>query len=75
MKRAVKISGAGFYILTGKAAKLQRALVQYMLDFHESNGFIEINPPQMVNRAAAFGTGNLRKLLGAKAPSVLANPD
>jgi seryl-tRNA synthetase len=61
MKRATKISGAGFYILTGKAAKLQRALVQYMLDFHESNGFIEINPPQMVNRAAAFGTGNLPK--------------
>lgn len=61
MKRATKIAGAGFYILTGKAAKLQRALVQYMLDFHESNGFIEINPPQMVNRTAAFGTGNLPK--------------
>ncbi len=61
MKRATKISGAGFYILLGKAAKLQRALVQFMLDFHENNGFTEINPPQMVNRNAAFGTGNLPK--------------
>lgn len=61
MKRAAKITGSGFYILTGKAAKLQRALVQFMLDFHEKNGFTEINPPQMVNRASAFGTGNLPK--------------
>jgi len=61
MKRATKIAGAGFYILTGKAAKLQRALIQFMLNFHEKNGFTEINPPQMVNRKAAFGTGNLPK--------------
>ncbi|VVB80394.1 Serine--tRNA ligase [uncultured archaeon] len=61
MKRATKIAGAGFYILKGKGAKLQRALVQYMLDFHEKNGFTEINPPQMVNRKSAFGTGNLPK--------------
>jgi seryl-tRNA synthetase len=61
MKRATKIAGAGFYILTGKIAKLQRALVQLMLDTHEKNGFTEINPPQMVNRKAAYGTGNLPK--------------
>lgn len=61
IKRAVKISGAGFYILKGKGAKLQRALVQFMLDFHEKNGFTEINPPQLVNRKTAFGTGNLPK--------------
>lgn len=61
IKRATKISGAGFYILKGKGAKLQRALVQYMLDFHEKNGFTEINPPQLVNRKSAFGTGNLPK--------------
>jgi seryl-tRNA synthetase len=61
MKRAAKISGAGFYILTGKVAKLQRALVQFMLDFHVKNGFTEINPPQLVNRKTAFGTGNLPK--------------
>jgi seryl-tRNA synthetase len=61
IKRAVKIAGAGFYILKGKGAKLQRALIQFMLDFHEKNGFTEINPPQMVNRNSAFGTGNLPK--------------
>jgi len=61
IERAVKLAGAGFYILKGKGAKLQRALVQFMLDFHEKNGFIEINPPQLVNRKTAFGTGNLPK--------------
>jgi len=61
IERAVKLAGAGFYILKGRGAKLQRALVQFMLDFHEKNGFIEINPPQLVNRKTAFGTGNLPK--------------
>jgi seryl-tRNA synthetase len=61
MKRATKVAGAGFYFLTGKIAKLQRALIQFMLDYHESKGFTEINPPQMVNRKAAYGTGNLPK--------------
>lgn len=61
IKRATKISGAGFYLLKGKGAKLQRALVQYMLDFHEKNGFTEINSPQLVTRKTAFGTGNLPK--------------
>ncbi|MFA5992994.1 MAG: serine--tRNA ligase [Candidatus Pacearchaeota archaeon] len=61
IKRATKVAGAGFYILTDKIAKLQRALVQFMLDFHVQNGFTEINPPQLVNRKAAFGTGNLPK--------------
>ena len=61
MKRATKIAGAGFYILKGKGAKLQRALIQFMLDFHEKNGLIEINPPQLVNTKTAFGTGNLPK--------------
>lgn len=61
MKRATKIAGAGFYILKGKGAKLQRALVQFMLDSHSKNGFVEINPPQLVNKKSAFGTGNLPK--------------
>ncbi|MEM4230849.1 MAG: serine--tRNA ligase, partial [Candidatus Pacearchaeota archaeon] len=61
IKRAVKIAGAGFYMLKGKGAILQRALIQFMLDFHNKNGFIEINPPQLVNRKTAFGTGNLPK--------------
>jgi len=61
IKRATKLSGAGFYILKGKGAKLQRALVQYMLDFHEKHGFTEINSPQLVLKKTAFGTGNLPK--------------
>ena len=61
MKRATKIAGAGFYILTDKIAKLQRALIQFMLDFHVKNGLIEINPPQLINRKTAYGTGNLPK--------------
>jgi len=61
IKRATKITGAGFYILKGMGAKLQRALVQFMLDFHNKNGLTEINPPQLVNRKSAFGTGNLPK--------------
>jgi len=61
IKRAVKLAGAGFYILQGQGARLQRALVQFMLDFHNKNGFTEINPPQLVNRKTAFGTGNLPK--------------
>ena len=61
IKRASKISGAGFYILKGEGARLQRALIQFMLDFHIGNGFTEINPPQLVNRKTAFGTGNLPK--------------
>ena len=61
IKRATKISGAGFYILKGEGARLQRALVQFMLDFHSKNGLTEINPPQLVNRKSAFGTGNLPK--------------
>ena len=61
IKRATKISGAGFYILKGDGARLQRALTQFMLDFHIKNGFTEINPPQLINKKTAFGTGNLPK--------------
>ena len=61
IKRSVKLSGAGFYILKGKGAKLQRALIQFMMDFHEKNKLTEINPPQLVLRKTAFGTGNLPK--------------
>jgi seryl-tRNA synthetase len=61
MKRATKISGAGFYLLKGKLAKLQRALIQFMMDYHEKNGLLEINPPQLVTRKSAFNTGNLPK--------------
>lgn len=61
MKRAAKISGSGFYIFKGELAKLERALVQFFLDFHTKSGFTEVNPPQLVNAKALYGTGNLPK--------------
>jgi seryl-tRNA synthetase len=61
LQRAAKLSGAGFYVLKGKGARLQRALVQFMIDYHVKDGFVEINAPQIVNEKTAFGTGNLPK--------------
>lgn len=64
MKRAAKIAGSGFYLFKGDLAKLERALINFMLDFHIKDGFIEINPPQLVNEKTLFGTGNLPKFEG-----------
>jgi seryl-tRNA synthetase len=61
MKRGAKLAGAGFYLFKGELARLERALVQFMLDFHVKDGFTEINPPQMVNPEIMYGTGNLPK--------------
>ncbi len=61
IKRAVKLSGSGFYIFKGDLAKLERALIQFMIDFHVKFGFTEINPPQLVTDKILFGTGNLPK--------------
>jgi seryl-tRNA synthetase len=54
-----KITGSGFPVYKGKGAKLQRALIQYFLDYNTSNGYTEYQPPFMVNEASAFGTGQL----------------
>jgi seryl-tRNA synthetase len=54
-----KITGAGFPVYINKGARLQRALIQYFLDFNTTAGFIEYQPPLMVNEASAFGTGQL----------------
>ncbi|HVX27923.1 MAG TPA: serine--tRNA ligase [Parafilimonas sp.] len=54
-----KITGAGFPVYTGKGAKLQRALIQYFLDYNTGAGYKEIIPPFMVNADSAFGTGQL----------------
>lgn len=54
-----KITGRGFPVYKGKGAKLQRALVQYFLDFNTAAGYTEYNPPLMVNKDSAFGTGQL----------------
>ncbi|MDP4265022.1 MAG: serine--tRNA ligase [Bacteroidota bacterium] len=54
-----KLTGSGFPLYKGKGAKLQRALVQYFLDFNTKAGYTEYLPPFMVNEASAFGTGQL----------------
>lgn len=54
-----KITGSGFPLYVGKGAKLQRALVQYFLDFNIAAGYTEYLPPFMVNEASAFATGQL----------------
>jgi seryl-tRNA synthetase len=60
--RGVKISGSRFYVLTGVGAKLQRALISWMLDLHvNEHGYREIYPPAMVKRDCLVGTGNLPK--------------
>ncbi|SOE08389.1 seryl-tRNA synthetase [Hoeflea halophila] len=61
-ERAAKMSGARFTILSGGLARLERALGQYMLDLHAGeHGYTEVNPPLMVNDAAAYGTDKLPK--------------
>ncbi len=62
MEAAGRVSGSGFYLLKGLGARLVRALANYMLDMHTSDGFLEIAPPVMVNSDALFGTGQLPKL-------------
>ena len=54
-----KITGSGFPLFKGQGAKLQRALIQYFLDFNTAAGYTEYLPPFMVNEASAFGTGQL----------------
>ena len=54
-----KITGAGFPVYTNRGAKLQRALINYFLDEAEKNGYIEIQPPILINEDSAFGTGQL----------------
>ncbi len=61
-ERATKITGTRFYILKNQGAKLERALINFMLDLHtEEHGFREVLPPFMVNRNSMIGTGQLPK--------------
>ncbi len=61
-ERAAKISGARFALYFGDAARLERALIQFMLDLHtKEHGYIETIPPFLVNRDALIGTGQLPK--------------
>jgi seryl-tRNA synthetase len=54
-----KITGSGFPVYKNKGARLQRALIQYFLDYNTAAGYTEFMPPLMVNEASAYGTGQL----------------
>jgi len=60
--RGAKIAGTGFYVLKGDGARLERALINYMLDLHMDQGYREIFPPAVINRKACVGTGQLPKM-------------
>jgi seryl-tRNA synthetase len=61
-ERGTKIAGARFTVLTGAAARLERALINFMLNLHtSSHGYAEVAPPFMANQASLTGTGNLPK--------------
>lgn len=55
----VKITGAGFPVYKGKGARLQRALINFFLDRNTAAGYMEVEPPVLVNSASGFGTGQL----------------
>ena len=62
LPRGAKISGSGFVLYTGAGARLQRSLFSFMVDHQTTkNGYYEVYPPYLVNRASLIGTGNLPK--------------
>src|ERR1700678_2947977 len=62
LERAAKLSGARFAVYMGAGARLERALISFMLDFHTArHGYTEVLPPFMVNSKSLFGTGQLPK--------------
>ncbi|MDP7253775.1 MAG: serine--tRNA ligase [Planctomycetota bacterium] len=62
-ERATKISGSGFGLYMGDGARLERALINYMLDLHaQDHGYLEVFPPFVVNRDTMTGTGQLPKM-------------
>lgn len=60
-ERGVKLAGTRFYVLGGMGARLERALINFMIDMHTSKGFKEWWPPVITNQATLFGTGQLPK--------------
>lgn len=60
-RRAAKVTGARFHFYRGFGARLERAIINFFLDTHISRGYTEILPPDIVNRAAMTGTGQLPK--------------
>jgi len=63
-ERGVKISESRFTVLLDKGAKIERALMNFMLDFHSKRGYLEVFPPILVNRDCMVGTGQLPKFEG-----------
>ena len=62
-ERGAKITGSGFPVYVGKGARLERALINFMLDYHlDKHGYTEIIPPLLVNRDSMCGTGQIPKL-------------
>ena len=62
LERAAKITGARFALYWGMGAKLERALINFMLDVHtREHGYTEVLPPFLVNSASLYGTGQLPK--------------
>jgi seryl-tRNA synthetase len=62
VERATKLSGSGFICFTGAGARLERALIQFMLDLHTSeHGYLEVSPPFLVGRDCMIGTTQLPK--------------
>jgi seryl-tRNA synthetase len=62
-ERGAKLSGSGFPLYLGKGASLERALINFMLDYHlEKHGYTEVLPPILVNRDSMKGTGQLPKM-------------
>jgi seryl-tRNA synthetase len=61
LDRAAKISGARFSVLKGQGAKLERALIAFMLDRQTAAGYLEVIPPYLVNAESMYGTGQLPK--------------
>lgn len=62
-ERGAKITGSGFPLFIGKGARLERALINFMLDIHTlEHGYTEVSPPFIVNRASMRGTGQIPKL-------------
>ncbi len=59
LKRGAKITGSGFYVLKGDGARLERALINFMLDVHRKQGYTEVQVPVIVRSLCAVGTGTL----------------
>jgi seryl-tRNA synthetase len=61
LERGAKIAGSGFYVLKGDGARLERALINFMMDIHREQGYREVWPPAVCNTASMTGTGQLPK--------------